>query len=96
MEGNYKTTILLQVTALLVDDEGYWKRCCKARWQICDVSAYGRVWKRMYFERHLQRIIEQFVPETTDTTELTETLPLCRFVCNERADWLAATFYEVL
>ncbi|KAK2182395.1 hypothetical protein NP493_356g01006 [Ridgeia piscesae] len=71
------TDIPLKVTALLVDDEGYWKRCCKARWQICDVSAYGRSWKRMYFERHLQRIIEQFVPETTDSTELTETLPLC-------------------
>ncbi|KAI0212719.1 Dynein regulatory complex subunit 5 [Lamellibrachia satsuma] len=71
------TDIPLKVTALLVDDEGYWQRCCKARWQICDVSAYGRSWKRMYFERHLQRIIEHYVPETTDPTELNETLPLC-------------------
>ena len=30
----------------------------------------------MYFERNLQEIIEQFVPETTDMTRLNETLPL--------------------
>ncbi|XP_046381825.1 dynein regulatory complex subunit 5-like [Haliotis rufescens] len=66
----------LKVTANLVQDEDYWKRCCKARWEICDVSAYGESWKRMYFEKHLQEIIEHFVPETTDPTKLTETLAL--------------------
>ena len=66
----------LKVTANLVDDEGYWQRCCKARWQICDVSAYGNSWKRMYFERNLQSIVENFVPENTDVTELNETIPL--------------------
>lgn len=70
------TDLPLKVTALLVDDEGYWERCCKARWEICDVSAYGGSWKRMYFERNLQQIIEHFVPETTDPTELNETLQL--------------------
>lgn len=30
----------------------------------------------MFFERNLQRIIENFVPETTDSNELMETLPL--------------------
>lgn len=70
------TSLPLQVTALLVEDEGYWERCCKARWEICDVSAYGGSWKRMYFERNLQQIIELFVPETTDPTELEETLKL--------------------
>ena len=64
------------VTANLVEDEGYWKRCCKAHWEICDVSAYGDCWKRMNFERNLQKIIEGFVPETTDESELKETLPL--------------------
>ena len=55
---------------------GYWKRCCKERWEICDVSAYGGCWKRMYFEKNLQKIIENFVPESTDSTELYDTLPL--------------------
>ena len=70
------TALPLTVTALLVDDEGYWQRCCKARWEICDVSAYGDSWKRMYFERNLQQIIEHFVPETTDPDELYDTLEL--------------------
>ncbi|KAK3595522.1 hypothetical protein CHS0354_021623 [Potamilus streckersoni] len=66
----------LKITANLVDDEGYWKRCCKARWEICDVVAYGGSWKRMYFERNLQDIIEHFVPETTDPSRLNDSLPL--------------------
>ena len=70
------TSLPLKVVAHLVEDEGYWKRCCKARWHICDVSAYGNCWKRMYFERNLQEIIEHFVPESTDPTMLNETMPL--------------------
>ncbi|KAJ8045250.1 Dynein regulatory complex subunit 5 [Holothuria leucospilota] len=66
----------LKVVAHLVTDEGYWQRRCKAGWKVCDVSKYGNSWKRMFFERHLEHIIEHFVPESTDTTELMETLPL--------------------
>ena len=70
------TNLPLKVTALLVEDEGFWQRCCKARWEICDVSAYGNSWKRMYFEKNLQQIVELFVPETTDPAMLDETLSL--------------------
>ena len=66
----------LKVTANLVEDEGYWQRCCKAKWQICDVAQHNNSWKQMYFERNLQRIIEHFVPESTDPTELNDTIPL--------------------
>ena len=66
----------LKVTATLVESEDYWKRRCQSCWSICDVSAYGGNWKCMFFQRNLQRIIEQYVPESTDPTELTETLPL--------------------
>ena len=41
----------LSVTANLIHDEGYWKRCCKGRWEVCDVVQYGNSWKRMFFER---------------------------------------------
>ena len=43
-------------------DEEYWKRCCKARWKLCDVKRHGGVWKRMYFERNLQEAIEGHAP----------------------------------
>ncbi|KAL9958304.1 hypothetical protein ACROYT_G035304 [Oculina patagonica] len=70
------TEIAMKVTANLVSDEGYWKRCCKARWEVCDINGHGNSWKRMYFERNLEGIIENFVPETTDPSLLNETLKL--------------------
>eukprot|EP00118_Oscarella_pearsei_P007214 m.34550 g.34550 ORF g.34550 m.34550 type:complete len:449 (+) comp31996_c0_seq2:56-1402(+) len=70
------TEIPLKVTARLVEDEGYWERCCTSRWRICDTSIYGHSWKRMFFERHIQELIETFVPESSDLTELTFTLHL--------------------
>ena len=66
----------LKVTALLIHDEGYWRRCCQNRWKVCNVDNYGGSWKRMYFERNLEHIIEYFVPDKTDPTELVETLEL--------------------
>ncbi|CAG5127414.1 unnamed protein product [Candidula unifasciata] len=66
----------LSVTALLVEDEDYWERCCRARWNICDVSVYGNSWKRMYMEKNLEQIIELFVPHTTDSQELDDTVKL--------------------
>ncbi|XP_033105007.1 dynein regulatory complex subunit 5-like [Anneissia japonica] len=70
------TDLPLPVVAHLVSDEGYWQRRCKATWNVCDVSKYGQSWKRMFFERHVEYIIEHFVPESTEVTQLATTLPL--------------------
>ena len=70
------TKIPINITANLVDDEGYWQRCCKATWPIYDINQYGGSWKRMFFERNMQRIIENFVPEATDIQELNDTIRL--------------------
>jgi len=70
------TKLPLMVTANLIEDEGFWKRSCQSNWETCDVSLYGDSWKRMFFEKNFERIIENFVPETTDPTELNETLEL--------------------
>ncbi|XP_041044084.1 dynein regulatory complex subunit 5 [Carcharodon carcharias] len=72
------TNIPLQVTANLVSDEGYWRRCCLECWEVCDISSYGGSWKRMFFERLLKNIIEFFVPDTTDVKVVLELVPLCR------------------
>lgn len=74
--GKLPVSLPLKVTALLINDEGYWKRCCENRWKVCNVDKYGGSWKRMYFERNLEHIIEFFVPDKTDPTELKETLDL--------------------
>ena len=42
------------MTANLVDDEGYWQKCCKAKWDLCDISQHGNNWKRMFFEKTVE------------------------------------------
>ncbi|KAL7871414.1 hypothetical protein SRHO_G00063970 [Serrasalmus rhombeus] len=68
----------LSVTANLISDEGYWKRCCEGRWAVSDVSEYGHSWKRMFFERHLENIIELFIPDVTDPKAVLDVVPLCQ------------------
>ncbi|XP_077075636.1 dynein regulatory complex subunit 5 isoform X1 [Siphateles boraxobius] len=83
---NYKAYVLqrlpaslpLTISANLISDESYWKRCCEGRWRLCDVSTYGNSWKRMFFERHLENIIELFIPDATDTKTVLDLVPLCR------------------
>ncbi|NWI90037.1 DRC5 protein, partial [Pitta sordida] len=72
------TGLPLAVTANLVSDEEYWKRCCIERWQVCDVSNYGDSWKRMFFERHLENILKCFIPNITDPNQVLELIPLCK------------------
>ncbi|KAH8855947.1 Dynein regulatory complex subunit 5 [Schistosoma japonicum] len=66
------TNLSLKVTSHLINDELYWKRCCHAKWSIIDVSYYDDSWKRAYFERYLQEIIETFIPGTTSIQRLDE------------------------
>uniref|UniRef100_A0A673H7D4 T-complex-associated testis-expressed protein 1-like n=1 Tax=Sinocyclocheilus rhinocerous TaxID=307959 RepID=A0A673H7D4_9TELE len=72
------TSLPLTVTANLISDESYWKRCCEGRWAVADVSTYGNSWKCMFFERHLENIIEFFIPDATDTKTVLDVVPLCR------------------
>ncbi|XP_042246986.1 dynein regulatory complex subunit 5 [Thunnus maccoyii] len=68
----------LRVTANLISDGVYWKRCCKQRWDPCDVSHYGHSWKRMFFEKDLENIIELFIPDVTDPKTVVAMVPLCK------------------
>ncbi|KAM4600977.1 LOW QUALITY PROTEIN: dynein regulatory complex subunit 5 [Polymixia lowei] len=68
----------LDVTANLISDEGYWKRCCMQRWDLCDVSQYGHSWKQMFFERHIENLIELFIPDVTDPKTVLDMVPLCK------------------
>nr|XP_020459599.1 T-complex-associated testis-expressed protein 1 isoform X2 [Monopterus albus] len=68
----------LHVTANLISDGVYWKRSCKQRWDLCDVSHYGHSWKRMFFERHMENIIELFIPNVTEPKTVLEMVPYCK------------------
>uniref|UniRef100_A0A3B5AV56 T-complex-associated-testis-expressed 1 n=1 Tax=Stegastes partitus TaxID=144197 RepID=A0A3B5AV56_9TELE len=68
----------LQLTANLLPDGPYWRRCCQQKWDVCDVSQYDHSWKRMFFERHLKNIIELFIPNETDPNVVLHMVPLCK------------------
>jgi hypothetical protein len=70
------TNVPLKLGSYLISDNNYWERCCKSKWRVNDVSKYGNSWKRMYFERELKKIIEHFVPNKTDQSNLNEILKL--------------------
>ncbi|KAB0397861.1 hypothetical protein E2I00_004490 [Balaenoptera physalus] len=68
----------LAVTANLIEDESYWRRCCTQRWPVCHVDEHGGSWKRMFFELHLENLLKHFIPSTTDPEVILNLLPLCR------------------
>ncbi|KAL7387786.1 hypothetical protein ABVT39_000984 [Epinephelus coioides] len=72
------TSLPLHVTANLISDGVYWKRCCEERWDLCDVFHYGHSWKRMFFERHMENIIELFIPDVTEPKVVLDMVPLCK------------------
>ncbi|XP_004624463.1 T-complex-associated testis-expressed protein 1 [Octodon degus] len=79
----------LAVTANLIEDEGYWRRCCLQRWPVCHVSRHGGSWKHLFFERHLEGLLRHFIPGTTDPNTILDLLPLCKdFVHSLRVDQL--------
>ncbi|CAI9580765.1 unnamed protein product [Staurois parvus] len=72
------TSLPLQVTANLISYEEYWRRCCAEHWPICDVSRYGSSWKRLFFERHLENLIERFIPDVTEIRTICEAAELSK------------------
>lgn len=71
-------SVPLTVTANLISDGVYWQRRCKQLWDICDVSNYGKSWKRMFFERYMEGLIELFIPGVTGPKSVLEMVPLCK------------------
>jgi hypothetical protein len=70
------TSLPLRIASNLIESEEYWERCCKAKYKAGDVTKYDRSWKRMFFEREIQNIIENFVPNQTDKSKLMEIIEL--------------------
>lgn len=58
------------MTAPLINEEDYWEKCCNERWALCVVADHNGQWKQMYFERHIQEMIEQFVPLLSDLQQV--------------------------
>lgn len=52
----------LEITAHLIEEESYWKRCAQEKFKNCDVSKHRNNWKLLYFELLAQKTIEEYVP----------------------------------
>ncbi len=78
VQERLSTSLHLHVTANLISDGVYWRRCCEQRWDLCDVSHYGHSWKRMFFERHMENMIELFIPDVTEPKTVLAMVPLCK------------------
>ncbi|XP_051264607.1 dynein regulatory complex subunit 5 [Dicentrarchus labrax] len=78
VQERLSTSVPLHVTANLIGDGVYWKRCCEQRWDLCDVSLYGNSWKQMFFERQMEHIIELFIPDVTESSAVLGMVPLCK------------------
>lgn len=72
------TSLPVEVSGPLIDDEQYWKRCALERWENCQIVDHGSSWKRLYFERNLTDFLEAFDPTKVDTEELQRTLAVSK------------------
>lgn len=78
VQQRLSTSLPLHLTVGLVGDGTYWERCCRERWELCDVSMYDHSWRRMYLERHMESVIELYIPRVTDTQKVLDLVQLCK------------------
>ena len=70
------TSLPLHISARFIDDDDYWKRCCRGRWTAADVAQYGGSWKRMMMEKTMESIIEHYVPVPAECSRLQALIPV--------------------
>ncbi|KAJ1544787.1 T-complex-associated testis-expressed protein 1, partial [Nowakowskiella sp. JEL0078] len=54
----------LSIAGPLIPDDSYWKRRAKSCFKNCDPEKHGGSWKRLFFELHIQKVLENFVPRS--------------------------------
>jgi hypothetical protein len=57
-------------TALLIEDNSYWKRRCDKNWENINIDEYEGNYRRLFMEKSLQDKLENFVPNQSDYDEL--------------------------
>lgn len=67
--SSISVTLPLRIAAPLIPDEIYWKRRALATHKLCDPSMHGGSWKRLFFELHVRKLIEDFVPKKAPLNE---------------------------
>ncbi|VDK37309.1 unnamed protein product [Taenia asiatica] len=68
------TDIPLKVVASTISDEAFWQRMSLSRWPVIDVVKHGNSWKRAFFEKYLEQMIHEYVPDQTYPVWIEEAL----------------------
>ena len=45
------TNHLLEITAPLIENESFWKRCALEKYENCQIAEHGLSWKQLFFEK---------------------------------------------
>ncbi|KAF3423407.1 hypothetical protein E2986_01732 [Frieseomelitta varia] len=56
------TDLPFELTIRKIENEYYWERCSKARWQHNDCAKHGNSWRRRYCEGALREYLENLEP----------------------------------
>ncbi|CAL7938947.1 unnamed protein product [Xylocopa violacea] len=56
------TDLPFELTIRKIDDEYYWERCSRARWEHNDLGEHGNSWRRRYCEGILREYLESLEP----------------------------------
>ncbi|XP_053985830.1 dynein regulatory complex subunit 5 isoform X1 [Hylaeus volcanicus] len=56
------TDLPFELAITRIDDEHYWERCSKARWEVNDLSEHGNSWRQRYCEGLLWEYLEGLEP----------------------------------
>jgi hypothetical protein len=72
------TDLPLTITAPLIPDEQYWKKCASEKFINCDPSRHNDSWKQLYMEKYAQYLIEAYIPNirTHEGPGIAESKPL--------------------
>eukprot|EP00003_Mantamonas_plastica_P007763 TRINITY_DN1659_c0_g1_i17.p1 TRINITY_DN1659_c0_g1~~TRINITY_DN1659_c0_g1_i17.p1 ORF type:complete len:222 (+),score=78.20 TRINITY_DN1659_c0_g1_i17:97-762(+) len=52
----------LELSSVEIEDELFWQRSAEHRWENNQVKEHGTSWKRLYFEKYVQGLLEEFDP----------------------------------
>ncbi|KAJ3035659.1 T-complex-associated testis-expressed protein 1 [Rhizophlyctis rosea] len=61
--SSISTSLPLPLAAPLIPDDSYWHRRALATYKLCNVARHGNSWKRLFFEKHIQSITENYTPK---------------------------------
>jgi hypothetical protein len=72
------TNLALEITAPLIENESYWKRCALEKYENCPIAEHGLSWKQLFFEKVVEQDLENFDAANMDIDVLKRMVQLSK------------------